>query len=112
MFNIVIPLFAGCLIYYLSTSFNQIIVNYLPDGLWAYSFTYSLILIWDKRINLINLALIFFTEIIIEVLQYYHLLEGVCDLFDILVYVIFSLIAITPFIYKKFFNNVRCLKKN
>jgi hypothetical protein len=55
-------------------------------------------------IYVLNRIVIFLSEITIELFQYYNNIEGVADLFDVLVYVLFLIIAIISLKYKYFIN--------
>jgi hypothetical protein len=55
-------------------------------------------------IYVLNRIVIFLSEITIELFQYYNNIEGVADLFDVLVYVLFLIIAIISLKYKYLIN--------
>ena len=60
-------------------------INSLPDGLWAYSFIYSINLIWDEKKGwywfwLINSCIII---LLTEVLQFYKIMPGTFDVQDL-----------------------------
>jgi hypothetical protein len=62
------------------------IVNSLPDGLWAYSFIYTINLVWKEKQGgywlwiLISSIIIYLSE----VLQYYKVLHGTFDVQDLI----------------------------
>ena len=108
LLNGVLPIFIGAVLYFLELNhFDLFIVkNYFPDGLWAYSFISIILIIWDRRINYFWILVVFIFSIIFELLQYYHIINGTGDIWDIVTYFIFFAIAIMT---NKFFK--RILKK-
>lgn len=62
------------------------IVNSLPDGLWAYSFIYTINLVWKEKQGgywlwiLISSIIIYLSE----VLQYYKVVHGTFDVHDLI----------------------------
>jgi glycopeptide antibiotics resistance protein len=62
------------------------IVNSLPDGLWAYSFIYTINLVWKEKQGgywlwiLISSIIIYLSE----VLQYYKVVHGTFDVQDLI----------------------------
>jgi hypothetical protein len=104
--NVVIPLFLGYIFYLLG---NEIVVpgmipNYLPDGLWAYALQSCILIIWNRKINIIwNIAIMLFV-VMFELLQYLHFIKGTGDFFDIITYFIFFGIALTA--NKFFISNI------
>ena len=131
--NVIIPLIIGGIIYVLFRNKNLIIfdwlnylglqeyVNYLrnyfifpkkipiwfkyslPDFLWVYSLTSSMLLIWGKEIGK-NKYFWFFLPLIIalisEFLQYFNLINGTFDFTDILFY-LFSAFLSFLFLFKR-----------
>jgi len=77
------------------------IIYCLPDGLWAYSFTSLLLTTNDNsHINkLYSLCLVLSIGLALEVLQYFHLINGTFDIIDIFFYIFGSILSI--FIIKK-----------
>lgn len=57
----------------------------LPDGLWMYSITSSVILIWNhnSKYLIFWLCIIFFLGVIIELLQFFQWHEGTFDVIDL-----------------------------
>jgi hypothetical protein len=51
--NVFIPLLAGLLIYRMEQYFRipALIRYYLPDGLWAYAFGSSMLIVWERKIH-------------------------------------------------------------
>jgi len=92
--NIFIPLVIGVLLYNTPVLYNTKFINYVPDGLWAYSFSISIFWIWKWEINTFNIITILITEIIFEILQKTKYISGTFDGIDILTYVFFSIISI------------------
>jgi len=71
--------------------FPSWVINYLPDCLWAFSFTSLLFCIWQNeslRIKITLLNIPFLTGCIFELGQKYHLINGTFDLKDILTYIV------------------------
>lgn len=103
--NIIQPLLLGLLIY---GSIKLIAVppairNYLPDGFWAYAFMSCILIIWERKINIIWIILVFLFSICFELLQYYQIIPGTGDIGDVLTYFLFFVIALT---LNSFFKNL------
>lgn len=98
-FNVVLPVAIGVLIYILPV--YPFIRNHLADGLWAYALTSVILIIWNRKINIIWLSVVFVIFLGFELLQYFNLLPGTGDIIDIIFYFIFSASAI---INNKFFK--------
>lgn len=66
----------------------------LPDGLWVYSFSASLYLIWDKSSRGIKAIIIipFIASLVWEILQYFKKVTGTFDLTDVLVEIVMYII--------------------
>lgn len=96
IFHIELPILFGLLIYLLSISdiISRQISNYLPDGLWAYAMTASILLIWDFKINYFWMSLIILLFISIEMLQKLHFIKGTGDINDIIVYLLSGLLSL------------------
>ena len=77
----------------------------LPDGLWMFSYSCIVLVIWDGKITknslfwLISLPLI---SVFCEILQYYHYINGTFDMVDIILFIFGSLLPI--FINQKMKN--------
>ena len=95
----------GVLIYYLPyyIFIYAFIINFLPDGLWAYAFTSTILLIWNREINIFWLIVLGLCFVFFEFLQFAHVLKGTGDVLDIIIYFLFGISAITinNFIKKK-----------
>jgi hypothetical protein len=89
---VLVPLLIGIIIYSLPLS-NHWVRNYVPDGLWAFSFGYAFLWIWKptlfSALRLIPL-LVFFA---FELFQKFEIITGTFDLVDCLVYLLFYLAA-------------------
>ncbi len=94
--NCVLPLLCGVLLYRFCTPFsnNVAIQNYLPDGLWAYALVSTMMIVWNRRIHSTWLLIVFSSFVILEALQYGHLMPGTGDVCDILVYFLFGSFAL------------------
>ncbi len=113
-----IPLFIGTMIYLLFRSesllynrligtvfhpiatpesvLQQLIVYSLPDGLWALSYTMLILKIRGKRdrASLIWSMIIPVIGICSEIAQFYFIIPGTFDIFDLVMYISLPLIAI------------------
>lgn len=77
----------------------------LPDGLWLFSFTSTILLIWKNKINshnIIWLTLIPLIAIVSELGQAIHVINGTFDYFDLLSYLSGSLISFLLFSSRKY----------
>ena len=69
----------------------------LPDGLWMFSYSCIVLVIWKRKITkysllwLLSLPMI---SILFEVLQYYDYFNGTFDIIDIIFYIFGSLLPI------------------
>lgn len=73
---------------------NNIFYNYLSDGLWALSLQMIILYIWDFNHNLIISIFILLIAITYEVFQYIKIIPGTSDIYDVIVYCLFTLIGI------------------
>lgn len=87
-------LLAGYCTYQNEHYFSKWIVNFVPDGLWSFSFTLYLLWIWHGRFNKLNLSLIFLIPWLFELFQFLNIFSGTADIYDLLVYGIFSMFAV------------------
>lgn len=93
---VVTPLLIGTVVYSIksvSNSYNFIKI-FLPDGLWSYSFISCVLLIWDRHIKIEWMITTFTIFILIEVMQYFHVMNGTGDILDVLVYFTFASCAL------------------
>ena len=106
--NSILPVLAGSCFYFMSfnVSLTGFWRNQLPDGLWAYSLVSSMLIIWNRQINIFWISIIFITFISFEALQHFHFINGTGDWMDIIIY--FSFSAISLLTNKFLFHN----KKN
>jgi hypothetical protein len=81
---------------------SKIIFGSLPDFLWLLALLNLMAIIWDSKDNIpILLKIILFTfPIISEILQFFHIISGTGDFFDILAYLI-AIIIFTNFFKPK-----------
>jgi len=69
----------------------------LPDGLWMFSYSCIVLVIWKRKITkysllwLLSLPVI---SILFEVLQYYHYINGTFDVIDIIFFIFGALLPI------------------
>ena len=91
LISIVIPVILGLPIYlfkdliYIPT----LVKNHLADGLWAYAFISSILIIWDREIKTVWILTTFIISIGFELLQYSHIIPGTGDIYDIITYFLF-----------------------
>ena len=104
--NVIFPLLCGCLVYVISTDFNitSFVKGHLADGLWAYSLISAVLIIWDRKMDILWITAIFLLAIFFEFAQYFHLLPGTGDFIDVLVYLTCFVIGI--FLNKYFRKNI------
>jgi len=86
----------GILIYFLDSlnlGLPAVIRNYLPDALWAISFSASICWLWfdDFKLGTIWYFVCLGSMISFEFLQYIQIIKGTSDFIDIIVYFFFSL---------------------
>lgn len=88
LLNIFLPVLVGIIIYALigTESLLQVIKNYLPDWLWAYSYTAAILIVWDRKPKLCWILIVIGSVILFEVSQYFHFIAGTGDFLDIIVY--------------------------
>lgn len=94
--NIIAPVAVGCFIYFVTniTKLPAIITSYLADGLWAYAFISTILIIWERQINIIWILIAFMIAVCFEVLQHYHAIAGTGDVYDVITYLLFFIIAL------------------
>lgn len=104
--NIILPVLGGSCLYFMSSnlSLTGFLRNQLPDGLWAYGLTSSLLIIWNRKINIIWISIIFIIFLLFESLQHFHFISGTGDWFDIIMYFSFSTISLLT---NKFFFHLQ-----
>ena len=94
--NILFPVLAGTCLYFMS--FNLSLTgfwrNQLPDGLWAYALCSSLLIIWNRQINIFWFSMISVIFISFEALQHFHFISGTGDWLDIIIYFSVSIISL------------------
>lgn len=105
--NIIFPIALGYFFYLLgmNISFPAVIKNYLADGLWAYAFISCILIIWDRKLNILWILITFFVSILFELFQGFHLLHGTGDIIDIGIYILFFTVAliVNKFIVKSIY---------
>jgi len=90
--NIILPVLVGNYLYFMSfnVSLTGFWRNQLPDGLWAYALISSVLIIWNRQINIFWISIIYIIFISFEALQHFHLISGTGDWLDIIIYFSFS----------------------
>ncbi|TDW95833.1 hypothetical protein [Dinghuibacter silviterrae] len=96
LLNVILPLSLGLFIYWSAQriSIPAVLKNYLPDGCWAYAFISSILIIWDRKVNIRWITPVFLLSACFELLQYRHLIPGTGDVKDVAVYFLFFSIAL------------------
>lgn len=94
--NVIFPVVTGCFIYLFSETrtFPAVIRNYLADGLWAYAFISCILIIWDRKVKTVWIAITFLVPAVFEFFQYKHLLPGTGDVLDLCIYYAFYFLAL------------------
>jgi hypothetical protein len=97
VWNAILPILAGTVCYWVfsatTVSFSPV-RNYLPDGLWAYAFCSTILIIWDRKIHLPWLFFIISVFSLFEILQAVNIIAGTGDVLDIVVYLLFGAAAV------------------
>ena len=103
MLNVAAPLLLGFLLYFIGHHplVPRLVRNHLADGLWAYAFISSLLIIWNREMNTTWMIIPFFIAAGFESLQYYGKIEGTGDAYDMVTYWLFFMI---PLKTNKFFK--------
>jgi len=87
-----------------------IVLYSLPDGIWVYSATYLMIMIWEKDLTYIPawiwISLPFICSIIAELLQLGHIIEGQYCSYDMLFYFSFFILALINIKFKGRFHAI------
>jgi len=104
--NIIIPLVIGTVFYFAKS--GTIVRNFLPDGLWAYALTSTVLIIWNRQINIFWLCLTVCLFIAFELLQSINIVSGTGDILDIIVYFLFGLFALLS---NNFFKSINLITK-
>ncbi|HEX8331710.1 MAG TPA: hypothetical protein VF622_03765 [Segetibacter sp.] len=95
-FNVISPVSLGYMLYFLSNEnmASRTIRNHLPDGLWAYAFQSCILIIWNRKGNIMWTLFIMTLSLGFEVLQHIHFIDGTGDYIDIITYFVFFGIAL------------------
>jgi hypothetical protein len=91
LLHVILPIVLGSAVYSLSAIIKipLMLKNYLPDGLWAYSFISALLIIWNRHFHFLWISAAFLLAACFELLQYFSLVPGTGDMADAIVYTIF-----------------------
>jgi hypothetical protein len=92
----VVPVILGCMIYLTGSAhlLPVLLQNHLADGLWAYACLSCILIIWDRRFNLAWIFITIVISILFELSQYWHVVAGTGDIWDVVVYLLFFLLAL------------------
>lgn len=94
LLHVIFPISLGLITYHDLFTLPSLLNQYLADGLWAYAFTSSLLLLWDRKPPLLWLTIALISAISFEWFQYTSIISGTGDLFDIIVYLLFGSMAL------------------
>jgi hypothetical protein len=95
IFNALLPIIIGTLIYRIPAVYKlTFIQNYIPDALWAYALSSTIFIIWNRKINYTWLIILFLFFIAFETAQFYKIIVGTGDLWDIIAYISGTLVVI------------------
>lgn len=94
--NVLMPILIGMGIYFLSNHFEirTFTRNHLPDALWAWSLFSCILIIWERRVPVFWITLVFAFCILFEVMQHYQFINGVGDYIDVLFYLLAGSLAL------------------
>lgn len=87
------------------TTLPDVVIYSLPNGLWVFSITTLLLIIWKDDYKLrfkMYLSFLFIIVMLPEFLQFFELIPGTFDFIDLLVNLIFFLL---PFKFFKYHLN-------
>ncbi|GHB44525.1 hypothetical protein [Mongoliitalea lutea] len=85
------------------------IIYSLPDGLWIFSFTYCMLVIWDFKLTKNSFFWITIAPIIGLVSELGQLINIVPGTFDIVDLIIVTLSTAIPFLYLRNFKSIKNL---
>lgn len=93
--NVFFPLSAGTAVYLTPTTVwvSAQVRHYLPDALWAYALTSTILLIWNRQIIVRWILCCFLLAAAIEWGQYIGVIAGTADPLDLLAYYLSILAA-------------------
>ena len=94
--NIILPILVGVMIYVGNKHglITNYISSYIPDGLWAYSFTSTILIIWNRQINIFWFVILGICFVIFEIMQSSNIIKGTGDIVDVIVYFLFGLSSV------------------
>jgi hypothetical protein len=104
--RVVFPLLLGAVLYGPASTLMgfPLLRNYLPDTLWAFSFTSALLIIWEGKVHLVWLCVLAGMFIIFELAQAVHVFGGTGDLRDTLCYFLAGAAAIISFKFSTYYQ--------
>jgi hypothetical protein len=92
----------------IQSSYSNLITNCLSDGLWLYSLNATFLLIWKNNSTMLSKWIVtsLALSILLEYLQFYDIINGTFDVYDIFIYIasvlIFFIINKNTFTKKSF----------
>jgi hypothetical protein len=108
LLTVVLPVLLGIGIYLTAEKFPIpfLLKDHAADGLWAYAFASSILIVWERHINMAWMIIALLAAVSFELLQYIHFIKGTGDIYDMLTYAIgFSIALLSNTFLKKFFNS-------
>src|SRR5215217_143457 len=96
LLNAISPLLCGVFLYVVGDNsfLPRVFKNHIADGLWAYAFASCLLIIWQRNIPGLWTVMAFVSAVLFEVLQYGMIVPGTGDVYDVLAYFLFFLLAL------------------
>jgi hypothetical protein len=94
--NTIVPVILGSMIYITGSVhvLPVLLQNHLADGLWAYAFISCMLITWDRKFNLTWIVLTIVISILFELFQFWHLVAGTGDIWDVVIYLLFFSLAL------------------
>jgi hypothetical protein len=94
--NTIVPVILGSMIYITGSVhvLPVLLQNHLADGLWAYAFLSCMLITWDRKFNLTWIVLTIVISILFELFQFWHLVAGTGDIWDVVIYLLFFSLAL------------------
>ncbi|MCW3074400.1 MAG: hypothetical protein JWP69_1469 [Flaviaesturariibacter sp.] len=92
--TVVVPLLTGASLYLLPPSSSPVLRNHLADGLWAFAFLSTILIIWDYRLPPVWKVAALALPAAFEGLQLLQLVSGTPDWMDIITYFLFFGLAL------------------
>lgn len=90
------PLLAGLFVYRVEQyiAIPAIVRYYVPDGLWAYAFGSCMLIVWERKIHWLWIGGAIMVSVMYELGQYYHFIQGIGEVQDVMTYLLFFSLAL------------------